>query len=45
MVRDIHEGGGGGMAMWVTLGMAMWVTYGMMRAMCQAHRKEGDEFE
>ena len=37
MVRDMHEGGEGG--------MAMWVTHGMMRAMCQAHRKEGDEFK
>ena len=24
--------------------MAMWVTHGMIRAMCQAHRKEEDEF-
>ena len=29
----------------VAHGMSMWVTPGMMRAMCQAHRKEGDEFE
>ena len=24
---------------------ATWVTHGMMRAMCQAHRKEGDKCE